>query len=329
MKCTVAGEVLDLDPASARARLVGHPPEPIQVHWVELDGQRWPPKQALEVISGLQRASYTAHGALSVLRRLDFATSEWRGSSRATLAARPAPKDLMPAISAKDAAAKRERLHEAVDVLADFMGSKSLTSRIATLEGQLVGASADEVVGIAAVAGVSLDTLAAALMVRSTMGRLNDVVHATVIALSLSRILEPGETLTNRPSLAAGNDPSRPFDLEISHRVGEFKVSVWRGADAMRKRGVFADLVNLALDDSSRKKQLFVVGNQPRHFLETAKSSARWGFARMSPILRADFEKRWGSDEISISEFRAGPGAVVEVIDLNTVISGLDEMIGG
>lgn len=245
MRFTVSGHVLDLDPVSARARLAGHPPEPIQVHWVALDGQRWPPKQALEIICGLQRSAYISLQALGVLRRLGFETSEWLATPRVSAAGDVAAV-ISAEVSPQDAATLRVQLREAVEVLADFMGSQKLTDRISSLELQLVGASIDEVVGIVEVAGVSRDTLKAALTVRSTMGRLNDVVHATVIALSLQRILEPGESVSNRPSLAAGNDPSRKFDLETTHRVAEYKVSVWRGADAMRKRGAFADLVNLA-----------------------------------------------------------------------------------
>ena len=42
-------------------------------------------------------------------------------------------------------------------------------------------------------------------------------------------MLEPGERLANRPSLAAGNDPSRTFDLETDRRVAEFKLAIWNG----------------------------------------------------------------------------------------------------
>ena len=328
MRFTVSGHVLDLDPASARARLAAHPPEPTQVHWVELDGRRWPPKQALEIISGLQRSSYISHQALGVLRRLGFETSEW-GSTPKVLAAGDVADSISAKVLPEDAAVQREALLEAVETLADFMGSQSLTTRISTLEHELLGASREEVGRIVEIAGVSGDTLAAALTVRSSLGRLNDVVHATVIALSLPRILEPGETVSNRPSLAAGNDPGRKFDLETTLRVAEFKVSVWRGADAMRKRGAFADLVSLALDDSlNKKKQLFVVGHQPKHFLENSNSPAKWGLSKSSTILRQRFEDHFGSLEVPICEFRAGSGSQVEIIDLNTVIPGLDSLIG-
>ena len=67
----------------------------------------------------------------------------------------------------------------------------------------------------------------------------------------------------NRPSLAAGNDPTRPFDVETDRRVAEFKVGIWSGTgtDAMRKRTVFHDLVNLAADTSGRRAELYVAGS--------------------------------------------------------------------
>ena len=55
--------------------------------------------------------------------------------------------------------------------------------------------------------------LDAALDVRARLGRINDLIHAAAIVLMLPHILEPGERLVRRPSLAAGNDPTRPFRL--------------------------------------------------------------------------------------------------------------------
>lgn len=70
-----------------------------------------------------------------------------------------------------------------------------------------------------------------------------------------------------------------------------------------------------------------MVGDQPKHFLETSKSPAKWGLSRSSTILRHRFEDQYGSLEIPISEFRASFGSAVEIIDLNTVIPGLDSLI--
>jgi hypothetical protein len=153
------------------------------------------------------------------------------------------------------------------------------------------------------------------------------VVHAAVICLALPSILKPGEVVSNRPSLAAGNDPTRPFDLETTQRVAEFKVSVWKGADAMRKRGVFADLVHLALDESGRTAQLFVVGDEPRRFLEESRSSAAWGRTRGSNILRQRYLDRFGSLDEPICTVRATHAVHVDIVDLNNVIPGLANLL--
>ncbi|MDT0212473.1 hypothetical protein Q9R29_01120 [Rothia sp. ARF10] len=330
MHFVVSGHHLEIEPDVARSRLSGHPAEDLHVHWVELEGRRWPPKQALEVISGLQRASYTAHQALSVLRRLGFETSEWRNAPKGAprVGVNRAAEGPETWVESADAANLRERLHAAVEGLADFMDGKPLTSRIAALEADLVSKNVDEVTQIADDADVTTELLASALAVRSSLGRLNDVIHAAVITLSLPHILVPGETITNRPSLAAGNDPTRPFDLETSHRVAEFKVSVWRGADAMRKRGAFADLVHLALDESDRRKQLYVVGAVPGAFLDKTLSPARWGLTRGSAALSQKFEERYGSLDIPISEFRRDHAGDVDIIDLKEIIPGLSTLIG-
>lgn len=71
---------------------------------------------------------------------------------------------------------------------------------------------------------MSLDLLLAALLVRKHAGRLSDIIHAAVITQVVPLILEEGERVLRRPSLAAGNDPSRPYDLETDRRIAEFKV---------------------------------------------------------------------------------------------------------
>ena len=112
---------------------------------------------------------------------------------------------------------------------------------------------------------------------RRKLGRVNDLIHASAIALMLPTLLDDDEVVQGRPSLAAGNDPTRPYDLQTNKRIAEFKLAQWAGADAMRKRGVFKDLVHLASDDSGRRAQLLVVGQAPIKFLRESTSPARWG----------------------------------------------------
>jgi hypothetical protein len=97
--------------------------------------------------------------------------------------------------------------------------------------------------------------------------------------------------------------------------VAEFKLSYWAGADAMRKRGVFKDLVHLAADQSGRRAQLFVVGEAPIKFLRESTSPASWGLDG-APSTRAVFQQRFGQLTIRIRDFTAGRGAHVELVDL-------------
>lgn len=69
---TVSGHQYDLDPQSVEAALDGVLPEPIHEHFVVINGRRWPPKQVLALVTGLDRADFTTHQARRALTRLGF-----------------------------------------------------------------------------------------------------------------------------------------------------------------------------------------------------------------------------------------------------------------
>lgn len=69
---TISGHQYSLDSWSVEAALQGALPEPIQEHFVVINGRRWPPKQVLAVVTGLDRADFTTHHARRVLTRLGF-----------------------------------------------------------------------------------------------------------------------------------------------------------------------------------------------------------------------------------------------------------------
>ena len=119
-----------------------------------------------------------------------------------------------------------------------------------------------------------------ALVVRERVGILDTLIHAAVITHVIPRILDDGEQLLRRPSLGAGNDPTRVFDLETTNRVAEFKLSSWKGADGMRQRGLFADVVGLSLDKTGRRRQVFVVGELPVRFLNHSNRNAAKRFRK-------------------------------------------------
>lgn len=47
-------------------------PEPVREHYVVVRGRRYPPKQVVSLLTGLDRADFTTHQAQRVLERLGF-----------------------------------------------------------------------------------------------------------------------------------------------------------------------------------------------------------------------------------------------------------------
>lgn len=216
-------------------------------------------------------------------------------------------------------------LTEAVEYLAGFLAARPLTAAIADLEHRLDGVTGSTVGALTISSGVDLRVLSAAISVRRDLGRISDLIHAAAILLVLPKLLAEGERIVNRPSLAAGNDPTRPYDLETNLRVAEFKLSRWAGGDAMRKRQTFKDLVHLAADTSGRQPELFVVGDAPAKFLRSSRSTASWALDR-APSISTLFVERFGALEMSVADFTAGPGARVRIIDLATLLPELDNL---
>lgn len=81
MLSTVARQSFELSSAGVRHAVTGTLPEPLQEHFVVVEGTRYPPKQVLALVTGLDRADFTTHQARRILRRLGFVVG--RTSSRA------------------------------------------------------------------------------------------------------------------------------------------------------------------------------------------------------------------------------------------------------
>ena len=111
-----------------------------------------------------------------------------------------------------------------------FLTTGSLTSAVASLEGQLLAADRETARSVLASSGLDEDLVDCALIIRERIGMIDTLIHAAVITQVLPLILEPGETVKKRPSLGAGNDPDRNYDIETTRRVAEFKLSSWKGA---------------------------------------------------------------------------------------------------
>lgn len=209
----------------------------------------------------------------------------------------------------------------ALERLGGFLDDRSLTAIIAGLERALEGCDQDGLHEVLEGHAISPELLHAAMLLRERLGRISDVIHAAAIALVLAESMRPGEILS-RPSLAAGNDPSRRYDVESDQRVAEFKLARWDGSDAMRKRHVFKDLVTLTADSSGRDAELYVLGDRPLRFLRETRSTARWALDRF-PATRELFEDQFGSLDTPIPQFASGPARRVKIINLEEWLPGL------
>jgi hypothetical protein len=88
---TIAQQKFVLDAEEVSRRLADEMPEPLGDHYVVVAGKRFPPKQVIGLVTGLDRADFNTHQARRILSRLGFTVG--RRSRDATRAApeRPGP----------------------------------------------------------------------------------------------------------------------------------------------------------------------------------------------------------------------------------------------
>lgn len=82
----VAGSEFSLSAHEVERHLAEADPEPIRSHYAVVNGRRFPLKQVLALVTGLDRADFTTHQARSILRRLGFGVYPAARRSRRTRA---------------------------------------------------------------------------------------------------------------------------------------------------------------------------------------------------------------------------------------------------
>jgi hypothetical protein len=144
-------------------------------------------------------------------------------------------------------------LEEALKIIAEFKGS-NLKSKLNDLKYGLIGKSKSEFIDFD---GQLFD---ASLIVKYATNQINEIVHATGIIKCLPKILDENEVVLDL-SLASGSEGSG-FDLVTNLRIAEFKFSRWQedSTNGMRKRQIFIDFVHLLMNESTKRKQLYVYG---------------------------------------------------------------------
>ena len=140
---------------------------------------------------------------------------------------------------------------KALKTIAKFKG-ENLKQNLNVLRADLIGKSKNQITQ-------PLGLYEAALEVKKLSAQIDEMVHASGIIKCLPIILEKGEIVEGL-SLASGADGER-IDLVTNKRIAEFKFSKWQvgKANGMRKRQVFSDLVQLYLNPTKKRKELYVL----------------------------------------------------------------------
>jgi hypothetical protein len=71
----IAGRRFDLERGNITRAMKKTLPEPLNEHYVVIGGRRYPPKQVIAAVTGLDRADFTTHQARRILMRLGFAAA--------------------------------------------------------------------------------------------------------------------------------------------------------------------------------------------------------------------------------------------------------------
>jgi hypothetical protein len=177
----------------------------------------------------------------------------------------------------------------------------SLANRIARLESLLAGKEKTTMSALYSTHRISSTLLESALALKLAASQINEVVHAVGILLSLPYILNDGEKV-QMLSLAAGNT-GKPFDLETDSRVAEFKFIDWKGGpESIRQNQLFKDFYLLAEFPTSKKRYLYVVGDEyPIRFLNGGR--ALQSVMSRNMRLFSDFKQKYGTRYSTVREY--------------------------
>lgn len=81
----ISGHGFELERGSIEESVTNVLPDPVKEHYVVIRGRRYPPKQVIARVTGLDRADFTTHQARRVLRRLGF-TAARKAAGEASVA---------------------------------------------------------------------------------------------------------------------------------------------------------------------------------------------------------------------------------------------------
>jgi len=204
--------------------------------------------------------------------------------------------------------------------LADF-GGEDLTRRIGQLEKDFSRQSRDLITELLSTHGVNRELLGQAYLFKQLAGQINVTIHALGILLCLPALLESNEKIEYL-SLGAGNT-GRPFDLETDQRVAEFKFIHWRGgAEVIRQNALFKDFYGLAEALTSKRRYLYVLGDEhPNAFFHSGRS-LRSVMSR-NRKLWSEFEEKYGDQFQTVQDYYSAKSAEVTIEDVSPLVPEL------
>jgi hypothetical protein len=91
VQATIARQEFAFDAAEIAQRLREVMPEPLGDHFVVVGGRRFPPKQVISLVTGLDRADFNTHQARRILSRLGFTVGRRSLVSQTATPERPGP----------------------------------------------------------------------------------------------------------------------------------------------------------------------------------------------------------------------------------------------
>lgn len=91
VQAKIAHQEFAFDAAEIERRLRNVMPEPLGDHFVVVAGKRFPPKQVISLVTGLDRADFNSHQARRILSRLGFTVGRRSREPQPAFSRRPGP----------------------------------------------------------------------------------------------------------------------------------------------------------------------------------------------------------------------------------------------
>jgi len=208
---------------------------------------------------------------------------------------------------------------QSIQALERFYAQYNLKDVISRFESQITSNKKNDITQLLKSGAIDVSLLDASMSIKDIVGQINVIIHAWGILVSLPHLLKDDEVI-EYVSLGAGNG-KKDFDLRTSHRIAEFKFISWKGgSETIRKNSLFKDFYNLAENEESLEKYLYVLGlDHPKKALQNNRS------------LKSTLAKRslWDSFETKYQDKYKGRNAgdyfkdhehLVKIVDLKKIV---------